>query len=114
MRRQILEKSDKGSKHDSEKPSITLVPSEAILGIANALSYGARKYERYNFRRGIEHSRLLDAAMRHLLAILGGEDIDAESGNPHIHHAMASLAMYEWMRVNRPDLNDLYKYETKG
>lgn len=101
-------------KNDKGKPSITLIPAEAILGIARGLDYGAIKYGRYNFRLGISHSRLLDAALRHILAILKGEDIDKESGNPHNFHAMASLAMYEWMRVNRPDLNDLYKYETKN
>lgn len=101
-------------KNDNGKPSITLIPAEAILGIARGLDYGAIKYGRYNFRRGLSHSRLLDAALRHILAILKGEDIDKESGNPHNFHAMASLAMYEWMRVNRPDLNDLYKYETKN
>lgn len=100
-----------GTKHDNGKPSLTLLPSEAIIGMTRALDYGAKKYGRYNYRDGIDHHRILDAALRHIFAILGGETTDAESGNPHIWHALASLAMYEWMRVNRPDLNDLYQYK---
>jgi hypothetical protein len=99
-----------GTKFDQGKPSISLVPSEALIGMTRALDYGAKKYGRYNYRDGIEHSRILDAALRHIFAILGGEDTDPESGLPHLHHALASLAMLEWMRVNRPDLNNLYDY----
>lgn len=104
----------KGKKNDKGKPSLTLIPGEAILAMGIALTYGADKYGRYNFRKGVQHSRLLDAAMRHLNAILRGEEIDEESGNHHLWHAMASLAMLEWMRVNRPDLNDMYVYTKRG
>jgi hypothetical protein len=105
--------SNGGTKFDQGKPSLTLVPAEALIGMTRALDYGAKKYGRYNYRDGIKHSRLLDAALRHLTAILAGEDIDPESGNSHLWHALASLAMLEWMRVNRPDLNDLYVYKGK-
>jgi len=99
-----------GTKHDTGKPSMTLLPAEALIGMTRALDYGAAKYDRYNYREGIAHHRILDATFRHLTAILAGQETDAESGLPHVWHALASLAMYEWMRVNRPDLNDLYKY----
>lgn len=102
-------KKKQGKKNDSGKPSITLIPTEAITGIAKGLTYGANKYGRWNYRDGISHSRLLDASLRHLLCVIDGEEIDEESGNYHIWHALASLAMYEWMRIHRPDLNDLYK-----
>lgn len=98
-----------GKKNDKGKPSPTLIPTEAIKGMAKGLSYGAVKYGKWNYRGGIEHSRLLDASIRHLLELIDGNEIDDESGNLHLDHAMASLAMYAWMRVHRPDLNDLYK-----
>ena len=100
-----------GTKHDSGKPSLTLLPAEAIIGMTKALDFGAKKYGRYNYRDGIEHHRIIDAALRHTFAVLRGEMLDPESGLPHVWHALASFAMYEWMRVNRPDLDDLYKYE---
>lgn len=106
-------KKKQGKKNDSGKPSVTLIPTEAILGMAKGLTYGAIKYGVWNYRDGIAHRRLLDASLRHLLSVIDGEVIDKESGNPHIWHALASLAMYEWMRINRPDLNDLYKKPKK-
>lgn len=98
-----------GIKHDQGKPSISLIPSEAIEDIAKALTYGAKKYGVYQFRKGLAHTRLIDAAQRHILAHLKGEDIDSESGNTHISHAAASLCMLLFMMHHRPDLDDRWK-----
>ena len=98
-----------GTKNDKGKPSITLIPREAIWGCAQALTYGADKYGRHNFREGIEYSRLADACMRHLTAYMDGEAIDKESGNNHLYHAMASLAMLTWMDHNKPEMDDRWQ-----
>lgn len=102
-----------GTKHDSGKPKVSLIPTEAILEMATALTYGASKYGTDNFKAGISYRRLLDAAMRHLLAFSAGEDIDAESGNTHVSHALASLAMLVYTIKNNPGFDDRYKKEGK-
>lgn len=82
-----------GTKHDKGKPQITLVPRAAIEGAAQALMFGAGKYGRDNYKKGFEQTRLLDAAMRHLIAYTDGEDLDPESGLSHLDHALASVSM---------------------
>jgi len=94
------------------KPMVSLIPTEAILEMAKAFTYGANKYAADNFKQGIKFRRLLDATMRHVLAISDTEDTDIESGNSHVGHALASLAMLAWMMKNRPDLDDRYKPNT--
>ena len=42
---------------------------------------------------------------------LYGEDIDADSGNNHLYHALASIAMLVFTHSRRPELDDRYKYE---
>jgi len=103
-----------GTKHDSGKPRISLVPPEAILEMATALTYGASKYGTDNFKAGLSYRRLLDATMRHLLSFSAGEDIDAESGNSHVSHALASLAMLVYTIKNNPGFDDRYKKEGKS
>lgn len=76
-----------------------------------ALTYGMKKYGKYNFRKGIEFTALADACMRHLTAWLEGEDNDPESGLSHIDHALASLAMLKDMITRKPDMDDRYKVE---
>lgn len=105
-----------GIKHDNGKAPISFIPSEYIEGTASVFQFGAKKYAAHNYRKGLAHSRLLDAAMRHILAILRGEEIDPESRLPHRYHASCSLAMYDYMVLHHPELNDIYeltKEETK-
>jgi hypothetical protein len=102
-----------GIKHDNGKPRISLIPREALEGAAKALTFGANKYNAHNFKKGIEYSRLVDAVMRHLIAWVDGEDNDLESGLSHLDHALASLSMLKYMEVNKTEMDDRYKKETK-
>jgi len=102
-------KSVTGLKFDGNKPKISLIPTEAITEMAIAFTYGANKYAADNFKNGVAYRRLLDAALRHILAISNNEDEDSESGNTHIGHALASLAMLAYMMKNRPEFDDRYK-----
>jgi hypothetical protein len=96
-----------GKKHDQDKPRMDLIPAEFLLGIAQVLTFGAKKYESWNWSKGLEHSRLYSAVLRHLLSHKQGETIDPESGLPHLAHAACGLMFLHWMSVHRPDLNDL-------
>lgn len=104
---------DIGLKYDNGKPRISLIPREAILGMAQALTYGASKYSSDNFKNGIEYRRLVDAAMRHLLAWVDNENLDPESGLSHLDHALATLAMLKYMSENVPEMDDRYKKDNK-
>ena len=73
-------------KYDKAKPRMDLLDSDALLGLASVLTFGAQKYAAHNWRNGLEYSRVLAALARHLAAIQRGEDIDPESGLQHIDH----------------------------
>lgn len=102
-----------GTKNDQGKAPIHFLTREFIEGVAQAQGYGAKKYDAYNFCKGLSHTRLLDAAFRHLFAYTWGEDIDAESGIPHIFLAGANLNMLSYMVKNHPELDDRYRSENK-
>lgn len=95
-----------GLKFDNGKPRLSLIPKSAIWAAARGLTYGEKKYGTHNFREGIAYSRLVDAALRHLTVWLEGEDVDKESGNNHLDHAMASLCMLVFMAEHRKDMDD--------
>lgn len=100
-----------GRKNDSGKPPISLLDRDFIEGTANVMAFGAKKYDRYNWCGGIAHTRLVDAAMRHLVAYASGEDLDPESGLPHIDHAAASINMLRGNQRLHPELDDRYNNE---
>jgi hypothetical protein len=102
--------SQQGTKYDQGKAPISLVDPQFIEGVAQVLAFGANKYNADNWRGGIAYRRLIDAAYRHIGAINRGEDIDDESGLPHVYHASCCLMFLSWMTTNRKDLDDRYKY----
>lgn len=76
----------------SKKFSLSVMSSAVTAEIALGMLEGARKYGRHNWRdEGAMASIYWDAAMRHLIKWWEGEDIDPDSGLPHIVKAMASL-----------------------
>ncbi len=101
-------------KWDSDKEPLAWIPAECVQGIAKVLAYGAAKYEKDNWRRGIPMSRYISAALRHINAWNSGEDLDPESGLPHIDHAMCGLMFVQWYIKHRPECDDRYRDDKAG
>lgn len=76
-----------GVKHDSGKVRVDLLSFEAMEEIAKVMTFGAGKYGDDNWRGGMAWRRLLGAGLRHLFAFSRGENLDPESGLPHLAHA---------------------------
>ena len=88
-----------------------LLDADALEGLAKVLTFGAKKYAAHNWRKGIPNSRLIAALFRHAFALLRGEQIDPESGLPHIDHLGCCWMFLSNNLKNRPDLNDLWRKE---
>lgn len=100
--------SAQGTKHDADKPPMELLSSLALTGLADVLAYGAKRYGKHNWRKGISYSRLYSATLRHMLAFNAGEDFDQESDKCHIYHALCNLMFLAEMYETRKDLDDRY------
>lgn len=76
------------------KAPLSTVPTEVIAELGLVMLEGARKYGRHNYRdAGVRASVYFDAAMRHWMRFWEGEDLDPDSGMPHLVHAMACAAV---------------------
>jgi hypothetical protein len=96
-------------KFDGDKPRLELVPPSAIIALGQVLGYGAAKYSEHNYLKGMAHTRLIGAALRHMFAWIGGEEIDPESGLSHLSHALASIAMLIETKARNVGTDDRYK-----
>lgn len=86
---------------------ISTVPLNVLLEVGNAMLEGARKYGRHNYRAaGVRHSIYVDAVFRHLAAHWEGEDIDKDSGLPHITKAIAALVVLRDSMAQGNDTDD--------
>lgn len=95
-----------GIKHDGEKPMIALLSPKGVTEEAKGMTYGKSKYGMHNWRKGIEVSRYLSAALRHIFQHLAGETIDEESGVMHLGLAKCNLGMAIQTLEDYPDLDD--------
>jgi hypothetical protein len=97
---------DPGKKFDFGKPPMSLVPTEAIREVAKVLDYGAKKYDPWNWKKGMKWSRLQDAALRHQYAWAEGENKDLETGLSHLAHSICCLMFlltYEILGLGQDD-----------
>lgn len=90
----------KFTKHDDGKLLMTSVTPEFRTGLAEVLTFGAAKYGKHNWKKGADYTRLLDSVYRHLAAFEMGQDMDPESGLPHLHHAATNIMFIAYFAAN--------------
>ena len=76
------------------KQSYRCVPPVAFAALGTVMQGGADKYGPFNWgEAGVTATVYYDAALRHLIAWFTGQDLDPESGQPHLAHVMACCAI---------------------
>lgn len=90
-----------GKKYDTGKSMVgTLcrVFPMALLGVGACIEFGTHKYPDPSNWKKVENgfNRYQDSMMRHYLKFLTGQELDSETGLPHLFHlAWNVLAMVE-------------------
>ena len=86
-----------------------------VHGLARVLEFGAKKYARNNWKKGLKTSFLTDAALRHFeQLVIYGTVHDEESGLEHIHHALFSIYVLIEQGVPPKRLDDLDLEDTNN
>jgi hypothetical protein len=62
----------------------------ALVGACSVLEYGAGKYQKHNWKKGLPSDQIIDSMLRHLLEFKNGEQFDSESGLLHVHHILTN------------------------
>lgn len=77
-----------------KKAPLRLVPPALEIYTSLPMMVGGVKYDPYNWRgKAVRQSIYLEAAKRHILALLDGEDTDEETGGPHEASVAACMAI---------------------
>lgn len=102
---------EEGNKFDTGKLRFDLVPAIPLQSLVSVYTYGAGKYADRNWEKGIKYGRVFAAIMRHLWKWWAGEEVDEESGLPHLAHAAwGCLALLEFSRTKK-EMDDRPKGE---
>ena len=84
------------------KGDMASIPWESILRLSKHYENGAKKYQRWNFRKGIPVSSFIDSACRHLAKYQCGMDDE-----DHLAAAAFNVLGARLMENTMPDMNDL-------
>lgn len=77
----------------------------AIEAVARVAAFGADKYSKHNWKKGMYVRSIASSLLRHLTDFMNGEDIDEESGLNHTGAiAWNALALAEM--AQRYDMDD--------
>ena len=96
-----------GIKFDGGKPALDLIDPHFIEDVGAVMTFGARKYERDNWKRGMAIGKAMGAVLRHCFAIMRGEYLDPETKIAHAAHATCGLMFIHFMvRTGKIDVPD--------
>lgn len=74
---------------------VNSLDNDFMINLCGARADGLKKYSLDNYRDEIPVQSLLDAAARHLIEIIRGQETDKYSGFHHLGHIAANLIMIE-------------------
>lgn len=92
------EKTGGALRYNSGKPPLSMIDPIILELTAQVLAFGAKKYARNNWKKGLEISSTMDSLLRHAMAFASGEDNDPESGVSHLGHIVCNamfIAYYQ-------------------
>lgn len=93
----------------AKKPNLSVLPFAPLLDVIPALYEGRRKYGPWNWRaEEVSETIYADAAIRHLMQFIAGEDIDPDSGVHHISKAIAGLLVVRDAQIHGCSIDDRY------
>ena len=107
-----IDASPEAVKFDTGKPRMELIPPDAMIEIAKVFTMGADKYEARNWEKGTKWGRANGALLRHLMAWMGGEDKDPESGLWHMAHIAWNAICLLAYQIRGVGVDDRFKILT--
>lgn len=102
----------KGSMFKLKLP-VELVPPLFIRLVALVLLFGARKYKKNNWMKGMQWSEIIAGTIRHIYAFMEGKEYDEESGLPHLAHAACGLMFLCWFAYG-PNKNKYVEFDDRA
>lgn len=85
---QVTDSGELATRHNQGKVQLSYIleADVAVAGACRVFEFGAVKYARSNWKKGLEPNEVIDSLLRHLTAYQNGEVLDPESGLPHVDH----------------------------
>lgn len=97
---------NQAERHNAGKPQLSYIPLNLLEDCARVFEFGAQKYARDNWKKGLPVTKVLDSLMRHIGDIQDGKYLDHESGLPITGHIMCNVIFLANAFKNKPEMID--------
>lgn len=99
-----------GSRYNEGKPEYSLIDYQSLEPMVRVLMFGRKKYDRNNWRKGLNKLELLDSLQRHIGDLIdrvnqGEDEVDPESGEHIIGHILANASFFSYHTGNNSFTN---------
>jgi hypothetical protein len=103
-------------RYNEGKPQLSYVMSAryALEGAAKVLEMGGLKYERDNWKKSFPKEALIDSMSRHITKFMDGEELDEESGLPHVDHILCNAIFLSYHFNGRKPKEDKGHFTSEG
>lgn len=105
---------NQGMRFNEGKPQWSLIDFKSLEPMVRVLEFGAKKYARDNWKKGLDKNQILESMMRHVVALMDGEVNDSESGLPHIGHIMCNTMFWSFMNRKEGELSNRIEMNNIG
>lgn len=108
-----VKKHQQATRHNAGKVELVYLFDCPLANEAKckAAMFGAAKYNRNNWRKGLPVSNFVNSALRHLQSFMNGETLDPESGINHLGHVLWNVEKALEFSLTKPELDDRFKPE---
>lgn len=96
-------KQEQALRYNAGKAEYSMLDLKCLEQCVRVLEFGAKKYARNNWKKGMPTSKIIDSMLRHLACLLEGEVLDSESGLSHLGHIQCN-AMFLGNKNNEQDI----------
>lgn len=96
---------EKALRYNEGKEKWSLVHFKSLIPLVEVLEFGAKKYSKDNWKKGLDLEEITESMFRHLISIMDGEKLDKESNLHHMGHIMANAMFYIYFDKNEDEKN---------
>jgi len=91
-----LDEPEKALRYNEGKVKWSLVHFKSLEPMVRVLEAGAKKYSPDNWKKGLDKKEILESMMRHLTALIDGENCDPGTGLPHMGHIQCNALFFNY------------------
>lgn len=93
-------------RYNTGKRQWSLVDFKSLESMVEVLEFGAEKYEKWNWTKGMPVTQVSESLLRHMFAFLSGQDKDPDSDCDHLGHIMANAMFLSYIMREKSQYDD--------